>query len=78
MDERGRQLNTIDTVLQWVREAVQEAPASHNLWLDAATGAGNMTVKLASILAGQGDLVTVDRDEESERNAHGRSSSRKA
>ena len=52
----------IEKALRLVAVSLPEGDG-HSCWLDAATGAGNMTVELAKLIKGRGRLMTIDIDE---------------
>jgi len=57
--------NLVEVALNWVSASLPEDNRQRALWMDAATGAGNATLRLAERLQGKGQLVTVDVDPES-------------
>jgi len=58
------QKDLIQIALDLIKESFEANPEGV-LWMDAATGAGNTTLKLARLLKGKGELISIDKDESS-------------
>jgi SAM-dependent methyltransferase len=57
-------VDLVSMALDWAKETIKENGKSV-LWMDAATGAGNMTLKLARLFKVNGHVISVDKDEKS-------------